>query len=574
MNIVTNGNKSVTFFQWIFLLLFLFCFQTTFATPTTPTSDFIDNGDGTVTNKLTGLVWMRCSMGQTWEKATSSCTGTATTYTYDQAMTLKSNFAGHSDWRLPNIAELHTIVERENINPAINNALFPNMPSNEIFWSSSPQFFDYGYPAMWVVDFSGGYDYASDKNSNYATRLVHGGLSFDSLPLTTPSSDFIDNQDGTVTHKRTGLMWQRCSVGQIWIGSTCSGTASTYTYDEAVALKSSFADYSDWRIPNQNELLSIAEYGAYIPAINSTLFPNTPSDWFWSSSPNANYSGYTWIVNFSYGGNDNYGGVTYSYNAVRLVRGKWSNNVLPSVAKIYGKLHSNTATGAALADATVSIGTKTTMTASTGYFSLDNIAAGEQVINFSHSGYQSFSTTITVPDSSKYNVGNRWLVPDGNIKPTISQAPLAGLAGTTFVQWGTGFTPNGTATLHFKKPDNSEYPPATVQLDNGGHLDTTYRTPMNTPAGSYTWWAVDNTSNKQSNTVKYSITPTTNSCAAPIQSNKLLKVAHATCRDKWNLIIFYKEQYRGRLDMQQKLLYATINNTINTNKKINIAIEV
>jgi hypothetical protein len=295
--------------------MLLCCFQPAFATPTTPTSDFIDNGDGTVAHKLTGLVWMRCSMGQTWNKATSSCTGTAATYTYAQAIALTNTFAGKGDWRLPNIAELHTIVERENSYPAINATLFPNTPTDG-FWSSSPGASSSSY--AWIVNFGNGSDGDVNEYNNYAVRLVRAGQLFGFLPQTTPTTDFADNNDGTVTHKRTGLVWQRCSVGQTWTGSTCSGTASTYTYDVAMALKSSFAGKSDWRVPNQNELLSIAEYGSHNPAINTTLFPNTPSDGFWSSSPDANYSGYAWIVNFA-NGND-YNNSKVNNDAVRLVR--------------------------------------------------------------------------------------------------------------------------------------------------------------------------------------------------------------------------------------------------------------
>jgi hypothetical protein len=134
-------------------------------------------------------------------------------------MALKSNFAGKSDWRLPNIAELHTIVERENYNPAINTAMFPSTPGR-FFWSSSPVAY-YSYYA-WIVYFDVGYGNWDHKaNGNYV-RLVRSGQLFGFLPQTTPTTDFDDNKDGTVTHKRTGLIWQRCPVGQIWTGTTCS----------------------------------------------------------------------------------------------------------------------------------------------------------------------------------------------------------------------------------------------------------------------------------------------------------------------------------------------------------------
>jgi hypothetical protein len=288
----------------------------------TPTTDFTDNGDGTVTHKLTGLSWMRCSMGQTWTG--SSCSGAASTHTWDAAKALTSNFAGKSDWRLPSPWELTTIVDYDiaSPGPTINPTIFPGTPSS-YFWSGSPNA-NSSYGA-WVVSFSYGYPYYGNRYGNYSVRLVRGGQSFGTL--TTPTSDFTDNGDGTVTHRKTQLTWKRCAEGQSWAGNSCTGTASTYAYDQAAALTGSFAGKADWRTPNIQELQSIVEYGAFAPTINQTIFPNTSSSNFWSGSPDAGSSGYAWGVYFYYG-YANYDGRSHP-NSVRLVRGGQSSGTLP-----------------------------------------------------------------------------------------------------------------------------------------------------------------------------------------------------------------------------------------------------
>ena len=73
-----------------------------------------------------------------------------------------------------------------------------------------------------------------------------------SITATTPSTDFVDHGDGTVTHSRTGLMWQRCALGQAWSAGICTGSATTATWSNALiaARNSTIAGYSDWRLPN------------------------------------------------------------------------------------------------------------------------------------------------------------------------------------------------------------------------------------------------------------------------------------------------------------------------------------
>ncbi|MFH7320140.1 DUF1566 domain-containing protein [Desulfurivibrio sp. D14AmB] len=144
------------------------------------------------------------------------------------------------------------------------------------------------------------------------------------VTATTPTADFSDNGDGTVTHTPTGLIWMRCSLGQSWDGSTCNGTATTYTWQQALDAAQTlndgagYAGHNDWRLPNKNELESIVERRCWSPTINAAIFPNTPSAWFWSSSPYAYGANDAWGVNFGSGGVGNYG-KNVSYR-VRLVR--------------------------------------------------------------------------------------------------------------------------------------------------------------------------------------------------------------------------------------------------------------
>ncbi|SES74788.1 Protein of unknown function [Nitrosomonas marina] len=141
-------------------------------TPTTPTQDFTRHDDGTVTHNKTGLIWMRCALGQNWNGAT--CTGSGQAYTWPAALQAAEgfSFAGHNDWRLPDIKELNSIVEQACMSPAINAMVFPAAPSTW-FWSASPYA---GYVRdAWSVSFGGGSDGAFLKTGSDRVRLVRGG---------------------------------------------------------------------------------------------------------------------------------------------------------------------------------------------------------------------------------------------------------------------------------------------------------------------------------------------------------------------------------------------------------------
>ncbi|MCI5197559.1 MAG: DUF1566 domain-containing protein [Candidatus Electrothrix sp. AW5] len=145
----------------------------------TPNSQLIDNGDGTITDSKTGLMWKTCSEGQIYSSSPSSdCTGTATTFTWQGALkqpgvvNASSGFAGYTDWRLPNLKELRSIVEEQCYDPAINATRFPNTPSSFV-WSGSP-YADYSDYA-WSVNFSNGHSDSDSRNDSDAVRLVRGG---------------------------------------------------------------------------------------------------------------------------------------------------------------------------------------------------------------------------------------------------------------------------------------------------------------------------------------------------------------------------------------------------------------
>lgn len=140
---------------------------------------------------------------------------------------------------------------------------------------------------------------------------------------TTPNSDFTVHDNGTITHKNTGLMWKVCSEGQTWSSTQCSGDVNTMTWQEALQVgeaantSGGFAGHSDWRLPNIKELKSIAELRCREPALNTTLFFN-PGSIYWSSTLDISKGERAWVVFFS-SGSDYFFDRTQMHN-VRLVR--------------------------------------------------------------------------------------------------------------------------------------------------------------------------------------------------------------------------------------------------------------
>lgn len=101
-------------------------------------------------------------------------------------------------------------------------------------------------------------------------------------------------------------------------GGQCKGSdCDTNAYVKAVNAVG-YCGYKDWRMPTRQELVSIVDFSRVNPAIDTTYFPNTQSNWFWSSSPNAGGSSGAWVVYLNVGYSDYYG-KDYDFS-VRLVR--------------------------------------------------------------------------------------------------------------------------------------------------------------------------------------------------------------------------------------------------------------
>jgi len=118
-----------------------------------------DATTGIVSDSATGLQWQDDEVGDeaTWEDAIDRC----------ETLTL----GGYNDWRLPNINELKSIIDRSKVDPAIKDG-FENVSSCN-YWSSTTS--DEYRHGAWRVVFSDGRVYFYDKDSNYYVRCVRAG---------------------------------------------------------------------------------------------------------------------------------------------------------------------------------------------------------------------------------------------------------------------------------------------------------------------------------------------------------------------------------------------------------------
>ena len=119
---------------------------------------YVDNGDGTVFDNCTGLMWQQedDDVPRNWGEALGYCEGL--------------EIAGYDDWRLPNKRELESIVDNSKVDPSINDDYFLNTNTNLSYWSSTT--YDGINDNSWKVGFYSGFVKYDEKISNLYVRCV------------------------------------------------------------------------------------------------------------------------------------------------------------------------------------------------------------------------------------------------------------------------------------------------------------------------------------------------------------------------------------------------------------------
>ena len=291
---------------------------------TWPTPRFTANSDQTISDYLTGLTWTKDgnpSAGtKTWQAALDYIKGLNS-----------SKYLGYSDWRLPNRNELESLVNWGQFYPAtwLNSQGFFNVQA-DYYWSST----SYATNYAWIAHMGHGYTGDGSKSFNYYIWPVRGGL-FETLTLfktgqttcsnssglsipcagtgqdgefqtglTWPTPRFTANSDQTISDYLTGLTWTKD-------GNPSAGTKTWQAaLDYIKGLNSSkYLGYSDWRLPNRNELESLVNWGQFYPAtwLNSQGFFNVQADYYWSSTTYASTTtNVAWGVGMDGGSVGNY----------------------------------------------------------------------------------------------------------------------------------------------------------------------------------------------------------------------------------------------------------------------------
>jgi hypothetical protein len=215
---------------------------------------YTDNGDGTITDNVTGLMWAQ-DMGDK--------------ITFDTMFTMveASEFAGYDDWRVPTIKDLYSLIlftgqvgpyntavemfiDTNYFNQPLGDTAIGEREIDAQTWSAT-QYVGVTFEnneTVFGVNFVDGHIKGYPKSRNGADVMMYSRMVRNNVDY--GKNDFVDNGDGTISDLATGLMWQKADDGSVrdW--------EESLEYAEGLDL----ANYSDWRLPNIKELHSIVDY--------------------------------------------------------------------------------------------------------------------------------------------------------------------------------------------------------------------------------------------------------------------------------------------------------------------------
>jgi hypothetical protein len=306
-----------------------------------PSERFDDHLNGTVSDKLTGLMWLGDANVAATIGYDPNGTGDGTmqwTAALDFVAGINDGTytipAPHDDWRMPNINELESLAhwgEGDQATWLVSQG-FSQVQTLQ-YWSSTTDV--YQVDKSWCIDMSAGHLRGQSKVSYRHLWLVRdgqGGIPDTAFPANIPrtgqttsyypgddgehqrgvlwpSPRFTVNGDGTVTDNLTGLMWlQDCA---------CLGTAGLHDAIDIVAdfsvnpsagygCQDYAADHRDWRVPNRREFFSLLDFSRINahPAFPADhRFVNVSPGWHWSSTSYAPFAETSaWEVETGYGG--------------------------------------------------------------------------------------------------------------------------------------------------------------------------------------------------------------------------------------------------------------------------------
>ena len=253
-------------------------------------------GNGTVIDKVTGLQWQQVDGGEMkWDAGEGYCSG----------LTL----GGVSGWRVPTAQELFTIQNHGTSNPSLDTLVFGRTAA-EYWWAAELR--ADSTTVAWAANAGGGIGAhpVSETVSAGGTKRFHVRCVRHTAAGSELASRYTDNQDGTVTDERTGLMW----------GKEESGTVLAWEEALTAARGVELGGHRDWRVPNIKELRSLQSDYVVRPSIDTGFFPNTAQAAYWSSTTQIGQNGVTaWTLDFTNG--------VVSYHAkterlrLRVVRG-------------------------------------------------------------------------------------------------------------------------------------------------------------------------------------------------------------------------------------------------------------